>query len=143
MSLLLDAWPPAPEPPAPRTPRSRRPAWPWLVGVAGGMAAWLAALRPDQFSACATLAIALVLGLVSVWLLVRTPLSGWLIAIALAPGLILCSSATTYVSVAVRLDDAVGIHPLNYFMIGFGGIWALIAITTTALLIAARTLVRA
>lgn len=140
---MLDVWPTPPEPPAPRAPRRRRPAWPWLVGIAVGMMSWLAALRPDNFSAYAVLAIALTLGLLSVWLLVRTPLPGWLIATILIPGLVLCSSATTYLSVALRLEDAESVHPLNYFMIGFGGIWALIAITITSVLIAARAMVRA
>lgn len=116
--------------------------WPWLVGVTAGIASWLAVLPPDEFTAYALLGIALALALVGVALLARTRIPGWLLAIALLPGLILCSSGATYLTAAVQLEDAVGIPPLNGFVLYFGGIWALIAIVVCSVLTAARALVR-
>lgn len=116
--------------------------WPWLVGVTAGMASWLAALRPDELTAYALLGTALALALVGVALLARTRIPGWLLAIALVPGLILCSSAATYLTVPMGPEDAGGISPLNGFILYFGGIWALIAVVVCALLTAARALVR-
>lgn len=139
MSLLLDEWP---EPPEPPTLKRRRPVWPWLAAVIVGMASWLAVLPPDEFTAYALLGIALVLALVNVALLARTRTPGWLLAIALLPGLILCSSAATYLTAAMQLEDAEGIPPLNGFVLYFGGIWALIAIVVCSVLTAARALVR-
>lgn len=142
MSLLLDNWPVPPEPPEPPTPKGRRPMWPWLVGVIVGITSWLAVLRPAEFAAHALLGIAMALALVGVALLARTRIPGWLLSIALLPGLILCWSAATYLAVAVRLEDAVGIPPLNGFVLYFGSIWALIAIVVCSALTAARALVR-
>lgn len=99
-------------------------------------------LWPDEFTAYALLGIALALALVGVALLARTRIPGWLLAIALLPGLILCSSAATYLTAALQLEDAVGIRPLNGFGLYFGGIWALNAVVVCALLTAARALVR-
>lgn len=139
MSLLLDAWPPSPEPSEPH-PRSPRPAWHWLVGVTVGMVAWLILLRPDEVGAYALLIGALALGLAGVWLLTRAPMPGWLISAALIPGLILASSATTYLSAALPIEDAEGIPPINGYILWFGGIWALIAILACSLLTAGRAL---
>lgn len=119
-----------------------RPVWPWPVSVIVGIASWLAVLRPDEFAAYALLGIALTLALIGVALLARTRTPGWLLAIALLPCLILCSSAATYLAVAVQLEDAEGIPPLNGFVIVFGSAWALNAVVVCSVLTAARALVR-
>ena len=142
MSLLLDNWPLPPDPPpTPPTPRGRRPKWPWLTGVTVGIIAWALVLGVPEPAALALFTIALAIALAGVALLARTPLPGWFLAVLLFPGLILSASAATYVVAALGLEEAEGISPLNGFVIGFGVGWAVVAVTTCAILSTLRFLV--
>ena len=142
MSLLLDNWPLPPDPPpTPPTPRGRRPKWPWLTGVTVGIIAWALVLGVPEPAALALFTIALAIALAGVALLARTPLPGWFLAALLFPGLILSASAATYVVAALGLEEAEGISPLNGFVIGFGVGWAVVAVTTCAILSTLRFLV--
>lgn len=140
MSLMLDDWPPPPDPPPPRRVRRRRRIWPWLVGVTAGMAAWAGVLRPEEPRAYVLLGVALALGLLCVALLARTSMPGWLVGATLVPALVLCSSGATYLHALLGFEDSAGIHPINGYVLVFGGGWAVVALAVCATITLGRAL---
>lgn len=96
----------------------------WAVALTIGIVPWAAYLRPYSFEGFLLLGLALVLALVVTFLLVALRSPGWLIVVVLLPMLVACSSAATFLTVALGIDGAEAIHPINGYTVVFGGLWA-------------------
>lgn len=136
---LTDPWPEPDQPP--RTPRQRRSwglLWPWLGGVTVGLLAWMAVLGLDEPAQFAAFGILLVTGLAVTAGLAGNRLPAWLVGPLLFPGLILGTSAASYL--IGFFSTAEGLHPLNGYAFWFGAIWAAASLVAVALLTTSRAL---
>lgn len=106
------------------SPFTRRQGF-WVAALTIGIVPWATYLRPYSFEGFLLLGLALALALVANFLLVALRSPGWLIVVLLLPMLVVCSSAATFLTVALGIDGAEAIHPINGYTVVFGGLWAL------------------
>lgn len=69
----------------------------------------------------------------------RSRLPAWLVALLLIPGLILGTSATTYL--IGLFSGTEGILPVNGYVFWFGAIWAAVSLVAVALLTTGHALI--
>ncbi len=112
----------------------------WAVALTIGIVPWATYLRPYSIEGFLLLGLALALALIVTFLLVALQSPGWLIVVVLLPMLVACSSAATFLTVALGIDGAEAIQPINGYAIVFGGLWAIFTLSVRVVVAALERL---